>query len=1035
MNIKREFLYSEDIKMVPFQLLTSNYGVVENTEAPHEFNEGPTRSKSMKISFPIESSNMAMLIDVGGTGDEIVEVKSSPPGIPEVELTIFGDVTYQVYIVSKEYVDGFVTVDFSSVQPEAIAGQRAEITYDNAPQGINLSQPGAMTESYGRDSGDTNQWYNYDLSYDGPLRWEAPEGFVDESIGGLPEVIIRRDVYQDLLSFFRTENLNGTVATPTQIVSTFKALNEVCTYISNNDNTLQDLLPESYEQIAALWEYVDQRVPSQNHATYVAAEEHGIHQYVSQAAVWTEILPIESPNYAPNTNSANAHFLDPDCIAKMIAYDSTTAGYKPKYKLDSELYGAINALTKSSIAGVDGNIQAGEAEIGIALKTVFSDAHAQFDDQFNTKTLPRLDEFGTNATNALWWTNIEQDAHTFTEVYDEIVVRLESADEVLGAIDWYLYLPSGDTGGGDDGGGDDDDDGGGDDGGGTGYGTLVRPDGFTITKEYDVHTKILNGANRNNAAYGHSPRNWRHDASHAEVRADIINGNAGFHRDSGDISVYNAFWAQSQSVRNAHTWDGGRAPGDQGRDEAHRRAYNFIAPEDQGSTTEVYDNNWIWDHITSPVPGQNNGEPWLPEEREDWNSNAALALMDLDGTEDIDSDSGKVYYLAFASYVNTTFSGRYVNATIYYYEYDLVTERITGVEVWNDIVADINGDLDSFYPPQSSNKSFPSTPEPPADKVNFGGDVIVVTSGGTPSGSDIRDVDDYYPVAHEATLQNIRFLKDLLNSMDENLWATFNTTSSVILSLLLELKKAQDDSPDKYSVLNITNSTVRTSDIEIFYKKIGGGSAIETALSLANDWIPFTQPLLDIGDSMLILNLNTTDFDSVGKYIFQIRPKMIKANIYSATTGYMVVSDELNDYQDRGALFGYNAQVLTAEGHKKGEQKIVTDYRWKASQAYIKVSPIIVDSEIVENDKLELWSADFIPATIEIDIVEHNALTLSYAAYAKKELNTNSGMCTIYDHNGNVYKELSFGRHSNAGTGGDIVEYRIPAEKEYTDEY
>jgi hypothetical protein len=66
------------------------------------------------------------------------------------------------------------------------------------------------------------------------------------------------------------------------------------------------------------------------------------------------------------------------------------------------------------------------------------------------------------------------------------------------------------------------------------------------------------------------------------------------------------------------------------------------------------------------------------------------------------------------------------------------------------------------------------------------------------------------------------------------------------------------------------------------------------------------------------------------------------------------------------------------------------------------------------------------PILIEIDIVEHNATTLSYSLYGNKEFNINTGICTLWDYTGNVYKQLSFGRHSNNDTNGDIVEYRTP---------
>jgi hypothetical protein len=76
--------------------------------------------------------------------------------------------------------------------------------------------------------------------------------------------------------------------------------------------------------------------------------------------------------------------------------------------------------------------------------------------------------------------------------------------------------------------------------------------------------------------------------------------------------------------------------------------------------------------------------------------------------------------------------------------------------------------------------------------------------------------------------------------------------------------------------------------------------------------------------------------------------------------------------------------------------------------------------------KLELWSNKFIPILIEVDIVEHNATTLSYSMYGQKEFNTKTGICTLWDYAGNIYKELSFGKHSNLSTNGDIIEYRTP---------
>jgi len=110
---------------------------------------------------------------------------------------------------------------------------------------------------------------------------------------------------------------------------------------------------------------------------------------------------------------------------------------------------------------------------------------------------------------------------------------------------------------------------------------------------------------------------------------------------------------------------------------------------------------------------------------------------------------------------------------------------------------------------------------------------------------------------------------------------------------------------------------------------------------------------------------------------------------------------------------------------KLGDPKVVVGSYYKDSEQRLQVSPNI-EGQINSGSKIYLWSSSFVPVMVEVDIVEHNSLTLSYADYGKKELNTATGLCTIYDHNGNIYKQFSYGKILNQSTGFDLIEYRDP---------
>jgi PKD repeat protein len=288
-----------------------------------------------------------------------------------------------------------------------------------------------------------------------------------------------------------------------------------------------------------------------------------------------------------------------------------------------------------------------------------------------------------------------------------------------------------------------------------------------------------------------------------------------------------------------------------------------------------------------------------------------------------------------------------------------------------------------------------------------------------------------FPLAHEATLQNIRFLRDLISSLDANIWETMSSSSALVLASLLDVKKELINNPQRNTILNITNSTVIDGDIEVLWRPVGTGLTKNLL-----DWTQLEGSITDIKEDVKLLTLNQDQFKTSGKYMVLVRPRRTVANISSVDvrTGSVVVKDLLNSVRSDNYYYGYNAQLYTPAGAVSGEQKIIIQSNWSASDAYLKLSPINDNTYALEPDsKIELWANHFIPVLIEVDVVEHNALTLSYSLYGKKELNTDTGLCKIYDHNGNLYTELSFGKVSNALTGNAIIEYRTPADD--TDDY
>lgn len=283
-----------------------------------------------------------------------------------------------------------------------------------------------------------------------------------------------------------------------------------------------------------------------------------------------------------------------------------------------------------------------------------------------------------------------------------------------------------------------------------------------------------------------------------------------------------------------------------------------------------------------------------------------------------------------------------------------------------------------------------------------------------------------YPLAHEATLQNIRFVKNLINSVNENVWSSVNGVNSVLVREVGNIRRQVSVEGRMYSILNSTNAIVDGSNIRILYSKIQSNGI--------TSWQEVPTEFTSLENGVILVNLNGPQFRTLGKYMISIQPRGfsfddgIRVSSEPDTYGqeYLVLaqSDILDQYPGTNIFQGWNLQLKDSTGNNLGKQKIITQSLYRENGYILRVHPFETFSQA--GKRVVMWSNEFEPVMIDLDIVEHNNLTLSYGMYARREMNRDTGLVTLYDYNGNVYKQLSYGQYSNANTGGAIIEYRDP---------
>lgn len=265
---------------------------------------------------------------------------------------------------------------------------------------------------------------------------------------------------------------------------------------------------------------------------------------------------------------------------------------------------------------------------------------------------------------------------------------------------------------------------------------------------------------------------------------------------------------------------------------------------------------------------------------------------------------------------------------------------------------------------------------------------------------------------------------------------------------------------------NIRGADISPADCEIFYHFTSGrtASAPVTLKKLSSKDIltpvfhntettdVVTAQNKELLGGLYNLKLLSDDFSELGIYTLHIRPKQIRCAITDcgilaslpSVRGLVIdlsqgsLNDDRNKFVPQG-LVGYRIEYLNEDG-----TKIPNFFRIVTSSFYC--TPIITNSTSTTQKSIRyqytnnttnlifltltpssapsskpntvpyigqpgqniIVTNTFLnPTTIEIEMVEHDATTLSYALYGNQSKAISSGIYTIYDNNNNIFKQAN----------------------------
>lgn len=268
---------------------------------------------------------------------------------------------------------------------------------------------------------------------------------------------------------------------------------------------------------------------------------------------------------------------------------------------------------------------------------------------------------------------------------------------------------------------------------------------------------------------------------------------------------------------------------------------------------------------------------------------------------------------------------------------------------------------------------------------------------------------------------------------------------------------------------------INTSDVDIFYSYRPNRNTDDPNFSsfvkLNSDIISSVNASdgendLGVLPGVYNLRLPLTEFGDPGIYTIYIRPKEIDVTIldvsylaaYPDVRGIVLNISNI-DAEDatifnNGGLVGYRIEYIDNSGSRTGEYRLITSsnrcepvaqnlndsvqnsirYRFNDSSnlLFCTVTPCTAMSfksnstpYIGENgQRIKLINTKFNPKMLEIELVEHDAETISTMLEGNQIRNLDAGLITTFNKDGEIYHQASYGHIVNKATGLN-ADYKI----------
>lgn len=229
------------------------------------------------------------------------------------------------------------------------------------------------------------------------------------------------------------------------------------------------------------------------------------------------------------------------------------------------------------------------------------------------------------------------------------------------------------------------------------------------------------------------------------------------------------------------------------------------------------------------------------------------------------------------------------------------------------------------------------------------------------------------------------------------------------------------------------------------------------------------------GETMVLpgmyeLRLPLEEFDKAGIYTIYITPKEIYGNILDVSTlaaypNIRGIIINANDFQtedesifNNGCLVGYRIEYFDDDGERTGEYRIITsnnrcepltvnlidssqkgvqyNFNMSSNLIFCTVTPSIAMSFNSSNkpyigktsQKIALVNTKFNPVCMEVEMVEHDAETISTMLEGKQIRNLDEATITTFDKDNGIYHQAMYGNIVNPNTSINH-DYKFPNTK------